>query len=312
MAAPASLEPDPIGASARPARPVRRRVVAAVALAVLTLAASACDIRLATPPGAAPMRYRDQIFSGVTVTGAVPYGSAVTQTGVTQTLLLDVYRPTGDTVTGRPAIIWVHGGSFRSGTRTSPEIVDQANVFSKKGYVNLSISYRLSTNGCTTVTAECVEAIIDAREDAQAAVRFLRANAAAYGVDPDRIAVAGTSAGAITALNVAYGSDTPGSSGTPGVSSRVRSAASLSGARVLTTPDPGEPPVVLFHGTADNLVPYSWATDTIAEAHAAGLTAELTTWDGAGHVPYVDHRTEILDQTTNFFYWTMDLPHAPV
>lgn len=281
-------------------------------MVVLALVASACDLRLTAPGGTGPLRYRDELFTAVTKTTAITYGSAVSQTGVTQTLQLDAYRPTGDTLTSRPAIIWIHGGSFRSGSRTSPEIVDEANVFAKKGYVTFSISYRLSTNGCTVPTAECVEAIIDAREDAQAAVRFVRANAATYGVDPTRIAVAGTSAGAITALEVGYGSETPGNSGTPGVSSKVSAAVSLSGTRILTTANPGEPAALLFHGTADNLVPYSSATATITAAHDAGLTAELTTWDGAGHVPYAAHRTEILDQTTNFLYWTMNLTNAPV
>jgi hypothetical protein len=43
---------------------------------------------------------------------------------------------------------------------------------------------------------------------------------------------------------------------------------------------------------------------------AAGLDSFLTTWVGAGHVPYVAHRTEILDQTTNFLWWEMDLADA--
>ena len=317
MAAPAPLDLDPTGptrlpGAGRPRQARRRRVAAVVAVVVLALVASACDLRLTAPPGTGPLRYRDQIFSTVTTTTAITYGSAVTQGGVTQALQLDLYRPTSDTLTSRPAIIWVHGGSFKSGTRTSPEIVDEATTFAKKGYVNASITYRLSPNGCTVVTGECIEAIKDAREDAQAAVRFLRANAATYGIDPTRIAIAGTSAGAITALNVAWGSETPGDSGTPGVSSKVSAAVSLSGAHVTTTPNAGEPAVLLFHGTSDVIVPYASAVNTLNAAHDAGITAELTAWEGAGHVPYVAHRTEILDQTTNYLYWTMNLMNAPV
>ena len=43
---------------------------------------------------------------------------------------------------------------------------------------------------------------------------------------------------------------------------------------------------------------------------AVGLDAFLTSWTGAGHVPYTAHRTEILDQTTNFLYWELDLTNA--
>jgi pimeloyl-ACP methyl ester carboxylesterase len=66
----------------------------------------------------------------------------------------------------------------------------------------------------------------------------------------------------------------------------------------------------LFHGTADPIVPYAWATSTVAQATAVGIDSFLTTWPGAGHVPYVQHRTEILDQTSNFLYWEMDLSQA--
>jgi len=45
-------------------------------------------------------------------------------------------------------------------------------------------------------------------------------------------------------------------------------------------------------------------------ANNAGLDSFLTSWTGAGHVPYVAHRTEILDQTQNFLYWEMDLTNA--
>jgi para-nitrobenzyl esterase len=286
-----------------------RRVLIAV-VGVLALVAAGCDLQKVVPPGDAPLRYRDAVFTAVSTTHDVTYGSAVDQQGATVTLKLDVYRPTGDAVTDRPAIVWVHGGSFRAGDKTSPEIVDEATTFAKKGFVNVSINYRLSPNGCTTVTAECLTAIVDAKHDAQAAVRFLRARADDYGVDEDRIAIGGTSAGAITALNVGYGPEDVGDSGNPGFASTVRAAVSLSGARILTTANPGEAAALLFHGTEDTLVPYQWALDTVAEAQAAGLLAFLTTFEGAGHVPYTQNRTTILDQTTNFLYWTLELTHA--
>ena len=141
-------------------------------------------------------------------------------------------------------------------------------------------------------------------------MRYLRANAAALKVDPNRIAIAGSSAGAITALNVGYGPEAVGNSGNPGFPSTVRAAVSLSGAAILTTPNPGEAAALLFHGDADPLVPYQWAVNTVNAAEAAGLQVNLTTWPGEGHVPYVEHRQQILDQTRNFLYWTLDLAHA--
>jgi acetyl esterase/lipase len=257
------------------------------------------------PPGPAPLRYRDAVFPTVSTTSNVVYGSATNIAGQTITLRLDLYEPTGDTVTERPAIVWVHGGSFSSGDKTSPELVDEANTFAQKGYVNASINYRLEPGGCSAgaPTATCLTAILEALEDAQAAVRFLRTNASTYGIDQSRIAIGGSSAGAITALNVGFdSSEDP--------TAAVGAAVSLSGASLLVTIDAADAPSLLFHGTADVIVPYAWAVSTNTAALAAGLDSFLTSWTGAGHVPYVQHRTEILDQTTNFLYWELDLSTA--
>jgi acetyl esterase/lipase len=245
------------------------------------------------------------VFAAVSTTTGVTYGSAVNLSGQTITLRFDFYEPTGDIVTPRPLIVWVHGGSFSSGSKTSSELVDEATTFARMGYVNASISYRLEPGGCTgsVPLATCVMAIQEAMEDAQTAVRFFRTNAATYAIDDSRIAIGGTSAGAITALNVGFDS-------TEDPTAAVDAAVSLSGGNILGAIDATDPPSLLFHGTADTIVPYQWAVNTVNQATAAGLDSFLTTWAGAGHVPYAQHRTEILDQTTNFLYWEMDLSAA--
>ena len=290
-----------------------RRLITIVAASLVAVGLVACDANTIAPPGDGPLRYRDEVFSGVSVTDGLAYGSAVNSTGSTQTLRLDLYQPTGDILATRPAIVWIHGGSFRSGSRTSPELVDQANVFSRKGFVNVSITYRLDPVGCSVASAgaSCIRAIRDAKHDAQAAVRWLRANAATYRIDPTRIAVAGTSAGAITALNVGYDEDEPGTSGNPGYPSTVRAAVSLSGARLFGTPEPDDAWALLMHGTADVVVPCSGAQSTIAGLEAGGVQVSSTVWPGAGHVPYVANRTQILTETTNFLWWSMNLTNAP-
>ncbi len=288
-----------------------RRVLLGVVLPLL-LVAAACD-PLLTPPGDAPLRYRDVVFAATTKTSNIVYGHAVDQAGTNVTLNLDMWRPTGDAVTQRPAIVWVHGGSFRTGLdKTSPEIVDEATTFALKGYVTVSIDYRTDAVGCTQITAACLTAIIQAREDAQTAVRFLRESAATYHIDPDRIAIGGSSAGAITALNVGYSPENPGPGEHQGVSSAVRAVQSLSGAAILSEPaNTGDAAALLFHCTMDPLVSFDSANTTVTNATNAGLLAVLRTWDGRCHVPYADHKTQIIDETTNFFYWQLDLGHAP-
>lgn len=281
-------------------------------VAVLAVGLVGCDKPRVVPIGDAPLRYRDEVFSQTETTKNIPYGSALDQFGVTQTLLLDVLTPVGDTVTARPAIVWVHGGSFKSGDKSSPQIVYEATKFAKLGYVGASINYRLYPSGCTTnyQLATCVQEMTDAQHDAQAAVRFLRANAATYGIDPTRIAIKGVSAGAITALHVGFNPEDPGTSGNPEFPSTVRAAVSISGAKKLGTADAGDASSLLLHGTDDTVVPYQWAVDTYDEATEAQLTTYLTSFDGSGHAPYSDHGTEMFEQTRNFLYWEMDLPAA--
>jgi para-nitrobenzyl esterase len=289
-----------------------RAGIVAVALVVL---ATGCGFHTLTPPGAAPLRYRDPVFANVTKTANVSYGSAVDQNGTTVDLKLDTYEPAGDTNTKRPAVVWVHGGGFSSGDKTSPEIVIEATDLARKGYFNVSINYRLYGPGCSATNtanlAGCVQAMVDAQHDAQAAVRFLRKNAVTYRIDPDRIGIGGSSAGAITALHVAANSEDPGTSGNAGFSSAVKGAVALSGAKIVGPPwSAGDAPILMFHGTNDGLVPYQWAVNTLNQAHAAGVIAYLTTFQGEGHVPFNHWTDQISVQQTNFLYWMLDLAHA--
>ena len=68
----------------------------------LSLAAAGCIPPLTTPSGPAPLRYRDEIFAGVTKTADIAYGERGHVNGATQSLELDMYRPTGDTVDEPP------------------------------------------------------------------------------------------------------------------------------------------------------------------------------------------------------------------
>jgi len=295
---------------------MRRRLFTTAAFAAIAVGLAACTPQYSVPSGPAPLRYRDAVFSQFTKTSDVTYGSAVDAGGTTVTLKLDAWVPNGDTVTKRPAIVWVHGGSFCCGDaatdafdKSSGELVDEAQTFAKRGFVNFSINYRTEPGGCSAsggASQTCLTAIDEAMQDAETAVRWVRANASAYGVDTSRIAIGGSSAGAITAMNVAYdGND----AGTP-AGSTVRAGVSFSGAHLFGTIEANDPPVFLMHGTEDRLVPYQWAVNTVDDATAAGAKAYLTTWEGAGHTPYIEHHDEILFLTTNFLYWAMDLAHA--
>lgn len=131
-------------------------------------------------------------------------------------LQLDILAPerTGARV---PAVIYVHGGGWAGGERswTPNRILAEAGVFT------VSVSYRFSQ-----------QAIFPAQiHDVKAAVRWVRANADHYGVDPDRIGIWGHSAGGHLAALAAVTAGVPeleGESGNPGYDSSVRAVVPIS------------------------------------------------------------------------------------
>jgi acetyl esterase/lipase len=293
---------------------MRRTPRASALLALLAAVAVFAGCTIPPPPGAAPLRYRDTVFANFSVTRDIQYGSAPDNSGNPVALKLDLYQPTGDTQTQRPAVAWVHGGGFSGGDKSAGPSPDLAGRFAKLGYVTVSINYRLlAPSGCNggSLNTDCIVAALGAQHDAQAAVRWLRANAATYKIDPTRIGIGGESAGAITSALVGVNSQDPGSSGNPGYPSTVGGWMSLSGGLPGGGgSSSGDAPGLLFHGTADGIVPYQWSVDTQAALFRAGVPVFLETFEGAGHVPYLQFRDLIFQQSDYFFYNFLDLAHA--
>ena len=125
-----------------------------------------------------------------------------------------------------PAVIRIHGGGWRFGSHKEKI----ADWLAPHGYFVASVEYRLST-----------EALWPAQiEDCKLAVRWLRANAAKYRVDPDRIAVWGSSAGGHLAACVGtMGGQFEGNGGYPDVSSKPQAVIDWCGPVDFTTGDPG-------------------------------------------------------------------------
>jgi dienelactone hydrolase len=296
---------------------VGRRFAAAMAGLACAAMLGACTVP--APPGDGPLRYRDRVFTDLSVTSDLTYGSAPDLDGNPVDLKLDVYEPNGDTQTGRPAIVWVHGGGFHAGDKGQGPFPKLARQFAQRGYVATSINYRLlGTDKCAgvePVPESCKAAAIEAQHDAQAAVRWLRAHAAEYRIDPTRIAIGGGSAGAVTALLVGAHSEDVGSSGTPDQSSKVGGVVSISG---VLPPDgqallgPGDAPTLWFIGSEDPLITdENRVVANAATLYSAGVTSILEVLQGAGHVPVNDEfGPTIYSQSAYFLYFTLDLAHA--
>lgn len=273
-------------------RPPRAlRVIAVIAAATAVTATVACGTDAPTAPDAAapaprpaaePGRYLAPIFPDVRVSAGRTYGAAVPSgAAAAAPLLLDVYEPEGDTASVRPAIVWIHGGGFRGGARTAPQMVELARAFAQRGYVAVSISYRLRPGPVLTDT---LGAIIDAVHDAHAAVRWLRANATAWRVDTSRIAIGGGSAGAVTAMGVAYADEFgEGGSGNAGWSSRVRAVVNFWGSLPSSYLEAGEAPLAIIHGTEDRTIPFTDAIALRDRATAVGLPLLFRPLEGVGH-----------------------------
>jgi dienelactone hydrolase len=285
-----------------------RRGLALIA-AVVALVATGCTVP--KPPGDSPLRYRDAIFTDVTKTADLQYGQAPDASGNPVVLRLDLYQPTGDTQTKRPALVWVHGGGFSGGDKTNIVPVDVANTFAKLGYVVVSINYRLLGSNCVANPSGCTTAAIEAQHDAQAAVRWLRANASTYKIDATRIGIGGESAGAITSALVGMHSEDVGSSGNPGFPSTVGGFVSVSGGLPQGLfASHGDAWALLLHGTADNVVSPDWSAQTEDALLKVGVPAWVDFQIGAGHVPWAQYRSFYLEQADWFLYHALDLAHA--
>jgi dienelactone hydrolase len=290
----------------------RTALLTAVAALGVALVATACE------PG---HRYVDLVFAGATRTTATYRTIPDLTTGEPRSLLVDVYQPTGDTLAGRPAIVWIHGGGFKGGGRAN--LADVATAYARRGYVTLSIDYRLDPgNRCQDLQdgkippdevdaehARCERDITAAQNDALAAVGWLRRHAAEYRVDAGRIAVGGSSAGAVTAVNVAQRANPdhgPLPSGT-----RVSAALAMSGCQYDPPAiDRYDAPISILASGGDQAVPYACSVATLNAAASFGTpTQRLLYPNESGHALglYQQHKAAVDKAWTAFLLDRLDL-----
>lgn len=274
-------------------------------------------------------RYYNFVFPNAPiVTSNVAYGENTKFEGNNQILKLDVYEPNGDTASLRPLVIFAHGGSFVGGSKTGTDVVPFCKDLAKLGYVTASIEYRLGMNGLPLPgpdSSDATEAVMRGVHDGRAAVRFFRKNADTggntYRIDPNNIFFGGSSAGGFIALQMAYldqPSEIPtyidtvgqqgltggieGNSGNPGYSSEVRAIINMCGAIGDTSwINAGDEPVINFHGTNDDVVPFGTDIITLlgffpllkvdgsnsvnARVNHLGITNCFEIHEGQGHTP---------------------------
>ena len=223
-------------------------------------------------------------------------------------LQLNLARPK-DGVGPFPAVLCIHGGGFRAGKREGYDAL--CKKLAARGYVAATATYRLAPK----------HPFPAAVHDVKAAVRWLRANAHRYQIDPDRIGVTGGSAGGHLAqfLGVTAGvQQFEGTGGNAGISSAVRCVVNVYGpsdftksygksvdaaqvlplflggdleqarhTHILASPlywvTPQAAPTLCIHGSEDKYVAHEQAVWMVERLKAADVEAELLTLPGAGH-----------------------------
>jgi len=228
-------------------------------------------------------RYLDEVFDNVTITEDVVYGNApdlpfiflFEWNTVDIDLDMDIYEPAGDTLSNRPAIVFLHTGAFFSGHNELDDVVDLSITSAKRGYVAVNINYRLGLNILSTYSGE--RAVYRGVQDASAAIRYLREFHEELRIDPDNIFIWGSSAGSFIGLHLAYSQEDErpeasyGSGNDPDLgcidcegndyihNSRPNALVSCWGAiGDLEWIDPEDNiPTIMFHGTLDPIVPFN-------------------------------------------------------
>jgi acetyl esterase/lipase len=226
-----------------------------------------------------------------------------------------------------PAIVCVHGGGWKAGNRQQLEKTIEG--MAARGYVAVTVSYRFSPGARFPAQIE----------DCKAAVRWLRANAAKYQVNPERIGAVGFSAGGhlVCLLGTTDKNDgLEGQGGNPEQSSRVQAVVSFFGPTDFTTKTWNEavekefliplfgttfeenpaiykkassityvtkddPPFLFFHGTEDRLVGIRHSQLLADKLQEVGVKAKVVVMEGAGHGWQGEKLRQSIDQMFAFF-----------
>jgi acetyl esterase/lipase len=226
-------------------------------------------------------------------------------------LRLDVYRPEAESIRPRPCVVWIHGGGWRGGSKSSGA-QRLTPLVASGGYVGVSVEYRL-------IDVAIWPAQI---HDCKAAIRYIRAQSGKLGVDPDKIGVWGASAGGHLVSLLGTSGDVKeleGEIGTTGVSSRVACVVDFCGpsdfllsgigasgtgdrlsialfggllkdrqdaarqASPVTHVTDDDPPFLIMHGTRDNTVNIRQSERLYEAQKQAGVSTIFVKVEGGGH-----------------------------
>ena len=232
-------------------------------------------------------------------------------------LKLDVYTPV-NTLENRPLFMFIHGGAFAHGSKQQFAIRNIADFFASRGWVFVSIDYRLLSDFGTVPTewasfaaslpaefTASFNAMYPAQRDAKAALRWIIANKDDYHINTDYITVGGASAGANTAKTIAVSNlddftteisvNQDPTLATTNLDEvyQIQTIIDFWGGLGVTNGfeevygidlfDSNDPVLYKAHGTADFTVPFTSALELQGIYESIGVTIQLDTLIGVGH-----------------------------
>ncbi|MGN0613024.1 MAG: glycoside hydrolase family 9 protein [Porcipelethomonas sp.] len=223
-------------------------------------------------------RYSGAVFNSVSVQKDIVYAQKKDYQLSDISLKLDLYQPENDGFEKRPVIIWVHGGGMYTGSKDSSwdPVTELAPAFAQKGYVSISIDYRLNPEWESTGAFN--QTMKNAAEDVASAVEWVRENADEYGLNPNYIALAGYSSGAEIADNMYYSNYLVNE--TDFDKSGIKAVVSVSGNRLFydTSACSGDlhTNCLILHGDADDVNPLSDAQTFLTQLGDRGVMETLS------------------------------------
>lgn len=229
----------------------------------------------------------------ITVKHDIPFTTVTNFIGEKQILKCDIYTPL-ENQNKKPAILWIHGGGF------SPErdklqsyIVKLASEMTSRGYISVSVDYRTRQD-----RSDRMGTFKDALTDVKTSYYWLLENSEVYGIDKNRIIIAGGSAGAMVAVNLCL-------KGVIDTNYRkyITHLLNLWGSPndfvVKDGIDSTYPKTLIIHGTADDMIPYQLSVDFTHLLKANEVFYEFYPIEGAKHTP-MEHFDLIINKIDAF------------
>ncbi len=263
--------------------------------------------------------YEVNVTKGIVYAEGLSHQSINSTTSTVQQLKLDVYVPNNSS-TNRPAVLLIHGGGFKTGSKDGGPMAYLAEYFASRGWVAFSINYRLQAdlgtvpqewvtyienNSALIADVEQAYALYPASRDAKAALRWVFANADIYNINPDYVSVGGGSAGAVSAtmLGVTEAEDyyveistttDPTLATTNGnKTTKVRSILDFWGSGVTARLindlygkqrfGANDAPIIIMHGTEDAVVDFAEAEALRDNYINSGVDYEFYALQGEPH-----------------------------